>query len=506
VSIAWLLYLLLVGAFLALGAGAVASALVLLGRSTRWVWATALVSLVALAIAAPRSRSVEIVPAGTTITRAVAPGAGAVPARDRGLVATLDAVRATLGSAAVRAIVSADATIPAAVARPVALGWMMASALLLLTYVLVNLRLAGARRSWPLEYVQGVRVRVAPRAGPAVIGLLDAEIVVPRSLLARPGDEQWLILQHEREHLRARDHVLLGLAWLTVIVMPWHPAVWYVLARLRLAIELDCDARVLRRGAPPRSYGALLIDMAAHGAGIRVGTLALADRPSNLERRLLAMRATRSRFVLVRAGTLCAVAGLLTMVACEARIPTSAELASMDVAGAEKAAASSGAFSAGNLADADYFLDGVKMSREELTKLEGERIASMTVVKGRTPGGRDTILVVTKDKLPLLDSLSPMGMKVRRAGTVTVNAGDRPLRRTPRDPSGKQPAIMIDGKLSTEAALAALNEDDIQSVSVMKPEQSVAGDPYPDGLLAVETKAYSNTHSKVPTAARAKKQ
>ena len=496
-SIAWLLYLLLVGALLALGARAAASALGLARRSTRWVWATALIGIAALAAVAPGERSIEVaaMDAGTTHVGTVAPTADG--SRESGFVAVLEAARTTIAFTAVRVIAWASAGVPVALARPALFMWAVVSTAMLVVYLLVNLHLVRARRRWPRERVQGIPVRIAPAAGPAVIGMVSADIVVPRSLLERSADEQRLIVQHEYEHLRARDHVLLALACLTVIVLPWHPAVWYVLARLRLAIELDCDARVLRRGAPARSYGALLIDMAAHGAGIRVGTLALADRPSHLERRLLAMRAKSSRFVLVRAGALCAVAGLLTMAACEAKIPTSAELTSMDVAGAEKAAASSGAFSAGNFADADYFLNGEKMSREELAKLKGEHIASMTVVKG-TPGGRDTILVMTKDGLRLLDGPSPMGLKMRREETVSVNAGGRTLRRTPGDPAARQPAIMIDDKLSTESALAALREDDIVSVNILKPTKEFgAGDAYPDGLLAVETKAGVRARSKV---------
>ena len=496
-SIAWVLYVLLVGALFALGARAVASAVGLAGRSTRWVWAAALVGIAVLAIVAPRERAFEMaaIPGVDARVGAVAPIIDA--SRGSALVAMLDAARATIAFTAVRVISSANARIPEALAGPAALAWALVSTSMLAVYVLVNLQLVRARRRWPRERVQGIPVRIAPAAGPAVIGMVRADIVVPRSLLLRSDDEQRLIIQHEHEHLRARDHVLLGLAWLAVIVLPWHPAVWYVLARLRLAIELDCDARVLRRGAPARSYGALLIDMAAHGAGIRVGTLALADRPSHLERRLLAMRIRRSRFVLVRAGALCAVAGLLTMAACEAKIPTSAELTSMDVAAAEKAASNSGAFGGASFANADYFLNGEKMSREELMKLKGEQIGSLTVVKGKEPGGRDTIFVVTKEKLPVLDSLSGMGMKVRRAGTVSVGSGGQMLR-TPRDPAAKQPAIMIDGKLSTESALAALREDDIVSVQVLKPAKKVAGgDAYPDGLLAVETKAGVSSRSKV---------
>ena len=391
------------------------------------------------------------------------------------------------------AVSFANAHVPAAVATPVAIGWAVTSALLLAIYLLVNLHLARARRHWPLASMHGVPVRVAPRAGPAVMGMVRAEIVVPRSLLERSADEQRLIVLHEHEHLRARDHILLGFGCLVAMALPWHPAVWYALTRLRLAIELDCDARVLRGGAAARSYGALLIDMAAHGAGIRGATLALADRPSHLERRLLAMRAKRSRFMLVRAATLSAFAGLLTMAACEARVPTSAELTSMDVAAAEKAAAQAGALA---IPDADYFLNGERKAREEVTKLDAKVIGSMTVVKSRSAGGRDTIFVVTTDKMHELDSRSRTGTKILDAG---VTAAERLMLPTPGG-TDAPPAIMIDGKISTEERLAALRGEDVATVNILKPGNGVAGNPYPNGLLAIETKAHVNAFSKMRSA------
>jgi beta-lactamase regulating signal transducer with metallopeptidase domain len=415
------------------------------------------------------------------------------PARDRTVNERIEAARSQVAAVVTGAISSANAHVPPAVAKPVAIGWVVTTAVLLAIYVLVNLRLARARRHWPLANMHGVRVRVAPRAGPAVIGVLRAEIVVPRSLLERSEDQQRLIVQHEHEHLRARDHILLGLGCLVAMALPWHPASWYALARLRLAIELDCDARVLRGGAAARSYGALLIDMAAHGAGLRGATLALADRPSHLERRLLAMKVKRSRFMLVRAATLCAVAGLLTMAACEARVPTSAELTSMDVAAAEKAAAQTGALSD---ADADYFLNGERKAREEVTKLDAKVIGSMTVVKSRAAGGRDTIFVVTKDMMQELDSLSRIGTKVRDAGTA---ASERLMLPTPRGTKAS-PAIMIDGKMSTEERLAALRGEDVASINILKPGNGVAGNAYPNGLLAIETKAHANAFSKMRSA------
>ncbi|MFP4622689.1 MAG: M56 family metallopeptidase, partial [Gemmatimonadota bacterium] len=46
-------------------------------------------------------------------------------------------------------------------------------------------------------------VRVAPAAGPAVMGLRCPEIVVPAWLLEASPEEQRLVVLHEREHLRA---------------------------------------------------------------------------------------------------------------------------------------------------------------------------------------------------------------------------------------------------------------------------------------------------------------
>ena len=122
-TIVWMLYVLLVGALLALGARAVASALGLAGRSTRWVWATALIGIAALAAVAPRQRSVDIaaMDAGRAHTESVAPIADA--SRGAGLVAMLDAARTTVALTAVRAIAAANARIPAALAGPAAFGW-----------------------------------------------------------------------------------------------------------------------------------------------------------------------------------------------------------------------------------------------------------------------------------------------------------------------------------------------------------------------------------------------
>ena len=70
--------------------------------------------------------------------------------------------------------------------------------------------------------------------------------------------------------------------------------------------------------------------------------------------------------------------------------------------------------------------------------------------------------------------------------------------RTPSGDPNAHPAIMIDGAMSTEAALAALNEKDIVTVNVMKPKNVVSGDRYPNGLILIETKAHQPPASNAP--------
>jgi hypothetical protein len=497
---AWTIYLLVAGTLLAFGARAAASALGTAGRSTRWAWAAALAGVLALGAVAPRARSFGIVAATSTTGAHAMSGQTSSSRPDVGELVV--AARGAIESTVARAITSVSARVPSYAPRALAFAWGLASAVLLALYLVVSLRISRARRRWPRERLHGMDVRVAPSAGPAVIGVVRAEIVVPRALLERKPEEQRWILTHEHEHLRARDNVLLGLACVAVIALPWHPAVWYLLARLRLAIELDCDARVLRRGAPARSYGALLIDMAAHGAGMRVGALARADRPSHLERRLMAMRNSRSRYALARAGGSCAVAALLVMAACEAKVPTSAELSSMGVGDLQKSAAQSGTFSDARFANADLFLDGVKVSSAELLAFDAARIGSMEVVKG----ARDTVIVTSKERLAQLEAADTAHMKRRSAGSVVATQDGREARtmmRTPGGP-GSHPALMVDGTLVTEKIFAALRPEEIATVNVLKPGGGALVDntAYPNGLIVVETKAHQPMRSKAPDSFR----
>src|SRR5262249_47224216 len=118
--------------------------------------------------------------------------------------------------------------------------------------------LARRRRRWVRVEVDGVPVLVSGDTGPAVVGLLRSCIVLPRWAVDADPEARRLVLEHEQEHVRAGDPRLIALALVAAALMPWNPAVWWQLRRLRLAVEVDCDARVLRRRGDVRAYGAVL--------------------------------------------------------------------------------------------------------------------------------------------------------------------------------------------------------------------------------------------------------
>jgi beta-lactamase regulating signal transducer with metallopeptidase domain len=195
--------------------------------------------------------------------------------------------------------------------------WALLSALFLAVYTAVWLRFIGAAGEWRPHRIGDQRVRIATRTGPAVFGLRRPTIVLPEWVLQADAAVQRMIMLHELEHARARDHVLLGLAPLALVLMPWNLPIWWQVHRLRLAVEVDCDRRVLRHGVALRDYGSLLIDIAQRSAPMPAALAALAEPRSILERRILAMsnRTTprvRSRIALGAAAALLVLTGAET--------------------------------------------------------------------------------------------------------------------------------------------------------------------------------------------------
>jgi beta-lactamase regulating signal transducer with metallopeptidase domain len=145
--------------------------------------------------------------------------------------------------------------------------WLAAS-ILLLVWGLVNAGRVGwlVRRSQRdvanPDMVDGVRVVVTPSLGPGTVGFFRSKVVIPRWVLAMPHAQRQYVLRHEDEHRRAHDAHLVLLASLALVVVPWNAALWWQLRRLSLAVELDCDNRVVAALGNANGYGEMLLNVA----------------------------------------------------------------------------------------------------------------------------------------------------------------------------------------------------------------------------------------------------
>jgi len=171
--------------------------------------------------------------------------------------------------------------------------WLIISGLLLIWAVTNAMRvsdLVGSSRwnqSDPRipKVIDGVPIVITDAAGPATVGVLRSRVLVPRWVLGLPGSQRQYVLRHEEEHRKAHDARLLFAASLPLLLMPWNLAIWWELRRLCLAVEMDCDNRVVAALGNPNAYGELLLKVAqAANRGPRLQPAFLGM--GSLERRL----------------------------------------------------------------------------------------------------------------------------------------------------------------------------------------------------------------------------
>lgn len=170
--------------------------------------------------------------------------------------------------------------------RTILLLWIAVSSMLLLYVCACSALLHYRAMRWRRETVVGHEVVVSTDTGPAVLGALQPRIVVPAWCLEEPEETRMLIIQHEQQHVAARDPLLMWAAVLVVVAVPWNLPLWWQVRRLRHAIELDCDARVLRSGANADSYGEVLLAVTRRAAGLRAVAITMGQPISALERRI----------------------------------------------------------------------------------------------------------------------------------------------------------------------------------------------------------------------------
>jgi beta-lactamase regulating signal transducer with metallopeptidase domain len=281
----WMFYSIVFGTLCALAAHALENAARSIGRPSRWIWLSAMVATVGT----------------STLATYVFVGAANNLIPRRHGATWLD------GPAAIYIKYFDSLTHWDRILSPML--WI-ASALVAAVFAVGILRLIQRRRAWLTTSLDGHSVLVSDVEGPAIVGFIKSVIVVPKWAFAESDRVRSLIMAHELEHQRAGDHLLNALALLVTVAQPWNPAVWWLARRLRLALEVDCDSRVLRRGQDRHTYGLLLLEAGSRAAGCRLAVPALSSPMSSLEERLRVITSER-RSGRMRAARLALVAGIL---------------------------------------------------------------------------------------------------------------------------------------------------------------------------------------------------
>ena len=190
--------------------------------------------------------------------------------------------------------------------------WTSVSALLIVGFLGASAFTAAGRRRWSRETVDGVPVLLSDEVGPGVVGVVRSRVVLPRWALAAAPRERAMMLRHEVEHLSGGDPQLVLFGTVLAMAMPWNLPLWFMLRRLRLAVEVDCDARVLGSGAADvGSYGHLLLAVGGR-KGRQTWPMTAFSRPrSALEHRIDRMTRKRAPYARLRAAGVVAAVGAL---------------------------------------------------------------------------------------------------------------------------------------------------------------------------------------------------
>jgi hypothetical protein len=189
--------------------------------------------------------------------------------------------------------------------------WLISSLALLCALIASAAIVYRRQRSWGKTSLRGTPVLVAPDVGPAVVGLLRPCIVIPAWLQQESATRQQYVLAHEQSHLDARDPQMLSFALGLLVVMPWNALLWWQIHRLRRAIEIDCDARVLRYGASAADYCDTLIQIGQNQSRSIGAVAAMSESGSFLEQRIRIMLMKPGKWTRLSALTLiCASLGM----------------------------------------------------------------------------------------------------------------------------------------------------------------------------------------------------
>jgi beta-lactamase regulating signal transducer with metallopeptidase domain len=272
-----------------------------IGAPRRFVWLTA----VLVAAGVPLALPARTWPTGIVQSAKIQSGTGRSPTKVQ-LSVDRNTARQKL-----RLLSTHSETIIAVADRSFVVLWAIWSLVLVVSLVRAMIALRRQLAQCSESETEFGRVLVARDGGPAVIGWLHPQIVIPSWVTTVDAQTQMLVLRHEAEHVRAGDTRLLLFGEVARRLVPWNISLAWMVNRLRLSIELDCDARVIRTLGAPRPYGAMLLTVSERISPQPDPVMSPLVTHHDLEHRLDTLAAKRRRRPALSALTYAAVASVL---------------------------------------------------------------------------------------------------------------------------------------------------------------------------------------------------
>jgi bla regulator protein blaR1 len=115
---------------------------------------------------------------------------------------------------------------------------------------------AAMRASKPMDVAASISVQTAPGViEPGVVGFVRPVLVLPEGIAHELTAAQMdAVIAHEQAHIRRRDNLTSALHMIVEAIFWFHPAVWWIGAKLVEERERACDEAVLTMGNEPHVY------------------------------------------------------------------------------------------------------------------------------------------------------------------------------------------------------------------------------------------------------------
>jgi uncharacterized protein (TIGR03435 family) len=122
---------------------------------------------------------------------------------------------------------------------------------------------AAVRAALPMTLLAGVPVLLSPGLRePGVFGIIRPVLLLPENISDRLSAAQLnTILAHEMCHIRRRDNLTAAVHMVVAAAFWFHPAVWWIKARLLDERERACDEAVLHSGNGAQLYAESILNV-----------------------------------------------------------------------------------------------------------------------------------------------------------------------------------------------------------------------------------------------------